>query len=186
MKYLISIALLMASPAFGHAADSAYAGQEHRAIKALSEQEIADYRHGRGMGTSKAAELNRYPGPRHVLDHAQQLGLTREQLGKAREIHEAMARDAVRLGEQIVQKEAELEALYATGRADAQNTAKVVREIGRLQAEYRLVHLDAHLSMRQILSEEQVAAYDKVRGYRESDRSAGGRAHGASHGKSGH
>lgn len=49
---------------------SPYAGQESREIKALSPDEIAALRKGDGMGFAKAAELNGYPGPRHVLDLA--------------------------------------------------------------------------------------------------------------------
>ena len=40
-----------------------YAGLEGRSVKALSEQQIADLRAGRGMGLALAAELNGYPGP---------------------------------------------------------------------------------------------------------------------------
>jgi hypothetical protein len=37
-----------------------YAGQQTRAIKALSSQEEQDIRLGKGMGLAKAAELNGY------------------------------------------------------------------------------------------------------------------------------
>ena len=47
-----------------------YAGLEQRQVKALSEQQIADLKAGRGMGLALAAELNGYPGPMHVLEHA--------------------------------------------------------------------------------------------------------------------
>ena len=53
--------------------ETPYAGFEKRAIKALSEQQIADLRAGRGMTLALAAELNGYPGPVHVLEHAEQL-----------------------------------------------------------------------------------------------------------------
>jgi hypothetical protein len=46
--------------------DGTYAGQQTRAIKALSSQEEQDLRLGRGMGLAKAAELNGYPGPMHT------------------------------------------------------------------------------------------------------------------------
>src|SRR5215469_14793256 len=49
------------------AADMPYAGQEARTIKALSDDDIAALRKGEGMGMAKAAELNGYPGPVHVL-----------------------------------------------------------------------------------------------------------------------
>jgi hypothetical protein len=55
---------------------SPYRGEEVRNIKALSEQEIEAYLSGQGMGYAKAAELNSYPGPKHVLELARELGLT--------------------------------------------------------------------------------------------------------------
>ena len=55
---------------------SPYAGQEQRAIKALSDEEIRDLLDARGMGLAKAAELNSYPGPLHVLQLANELGLS--------------------------------------------------------------------------------------------------------------
>jgi hypothetical protein len=47
---------------------SPYADLKGREIKALSPEELAQYEAGEGMGLALAAELNRYPGPRHVLD----------------------------------------------------------------------------------------------------------------------
>jgi hypothetical protein len=161
----------------GHAADSPYAGQEARAIKALSEQEITDYLNGSGMGTSKAAELNHYPGPRHVLDEADKLGLSAEQLTETRAVFAAMDSDAKRIGREIVQKEAELESLYANTRATADNTRDVVTALARLQADFRLTHLNAHMQMRDILSPHQIAMYDKLRGYGERSPHAGGHKH---------
>jgi hypothetical protein len=60
----------------GRHARQSYAGQQTRAIKALSSEDIAALRNGEGMGMAKAAELNGYPGPAHVLALAAQLGLT--------------------------------------------------------------------------------------------------------------
>ena len=56
-----------------------YAGQQTRAIKALSDAEVDDLLAGRGAGLARAAELNGYPGPMHVLEHAQALKLTPQQ-----------------------------------------------------------------------------------------------------------
>ncbi|HEV8553681.1 MAG TPA: hypothetical protein VGR65_09910 [Casimicrobiaceae bacterium] len=101
-------AILMSALVFAAAAtaaDKPYAGLQTRSIKALSDQEIADYVQGNGMGLSKVAELNHYPGPRHVLDQANDLGLSPTQLAKAREIRQAMDVKARALGEMIVAKE---------------------------------------------------------------------------------
>ena len=69
-----TLALLAASAPVN--SQSPYVGQESREIKALSPQEISDYLSGKGMGLAKAAELNGYPGPAHVLELAAQLDLT--------------------------------------------------------------------------------------------------------------
>lgn len=147
------------------ATDNPYAGQETRAIKALTDQEIADYSAGRGMGTSKAAELNHYPGPRHVLDAGDSLKLTAEQKEKIERLFASMDREAKQIGRRIVAKEAELEALYAKRQATAANTRRVIDELARLQADFRFAHLNAHLATPGVLTEEQLARYDALRGY---------------------
>jgi Spy/CpxP family protein refolding chaperone len=64
------------------------------------------------MGLAKAAELNHYPGPRHVLELASELKLSEEQRLKIEKIYNAMRERAIQLGKQIVQKERELDQLY--------------------------------------------------------------------------
>ena len=147
------------------AADKPYAGLETRSIKALSDQEIADYLQGHGMGASKVAELNHYPGPRHVLDTSDELGLSATQLAKAKEIWQAMDVKARALGETIVAKEAALETSYASGEATPADTRAVLDELARLQADLRYTHLSAHLALRSVLSTAQIAKYDELRGY---------------------
>ncbi|TMG91573.1 MAG: hypothetical protein E6H76_02925 [Betaproteobacteria bacterium] len=147
------------------AADQPYAGQQTRGIKTLSDQEIADYLQGQGMGLSKVAELNHYPGPRHVLDQADDLGLSPAQLAKAREIWQAMDVKARALGETIVAKETALETSYSSGAATPAETRAVLDELARLQADLRYTHLSAHLAMRSVLSAEQISRYDALRGY---------------------
>ena len=50
-----------------------------RPIKALSDDQVADLKNGRGMGLALAAELNGYPGPAHVLELADKLALSADQ-----------------------------------------------------------------------------------------------------------
>ena len=58
-------------------AGSPYAGQVNAPIKALTAEEQAALLDGQGAGFAKAAELNGYPGPKHVLELSAQLGLDR-------------------------------------------------------------------------------------------------------------
>ena len=148
-----------------YAADQPYAGQQARNIKALSDQEIADYLQGQGMGLSNVAELNHYPGPRHVLDQADNLGLSSAQRAIAKEIWQAMDAKARALGETIVAKEAALETSYSSGAATPADTRAMLDELARLQADLRYTHLSAHLAMRSVLSTDQISRYDALRGY---------------------
>ena len=79
---LIPVAIFLSCIAQAVFAQSPYAGMQTRTIKALSEQQIADLKAGRGMGLALPAELNGYPGPAHVLELSDQLGLSPEQKAK--------------------------------------------------------------------------------------------------------
>ena len=50
-----------------------------REVKALSAEQMTALAAGRGMGSALAAELNGYPGPLHVLELADPLGLSEGQ-----------------------------------------------------------------------------------------------------------
>src|SRR5215218_9606912 len=77
-----------------------YTGFEQRPIKALSDQQIADLRAGRGMGLALPAEVNGYPGPLHVMEMADALALTEDQKTHTETLFEAMKAETVPLGEQ--------------------------------------------------------------------------------------
>jgi Spy/CpxP family protein refolding chaperone len=149
------------------AADPArpYAGLEGRAIKSLSAEQIADLLAGRGMGLALAAELNGYPGPMHVLEHAEALRLTPAQRATAEALRDRMAGEARILGARIVGLERELDALFAGGAADAGRLAALTAEIGALNGRLREVHLATHIGMREALDATQRAAYARLRGY---------------------
>lgn len=150
---------------FAFAADTPYAGQQNRTVKALSDQELSDYVEGRGMGSSKAAELNHYPGPAHVLADAFRLDLSDKQRIRTQSVFDAMTAAAKQSGVAIVAKEAQLDALYASGKAEPIAVKALVTELSCLQSEFRYAHLGAHLAMRTILTPEQITAYDEMRGY---------------------
>ena len=162
----ISVTLLVISAhAFAQHGHSSYTGQEEREIKALSHDEIQALLSGQGMGLAKAAELNHYPGPRHVLDLGAQLPLSDVQRAETQKIYDRMHREAVRLGALIVDKEKELDRLFAAQAAQEDTLQSLTTQIARLQGELRFVHLQAHVEMKRLLSPEQVEAYDALRGY---------------------
>ena len=152
--------------------ESPYVGREWREIKALSSDAVAGYLAGHGQGLAMAAELNSHPGPRHVLELREALDLSAEQVDRTQAAFDRMHAEAVRLGRRLVDGERSLDRMFAEGRAEEEPLRALVAEIGRLRGELRFVHLEAHVEMRRTLTDEQIAAYDELRGYR-----AGGAGH---------
>jgi hypothetical protein len=148
-----------------HAAPSPYVGEQTREIKALSEGEITQLLNGHGMGLARAAELNSYPGPRHVLDLADELQLTPTQTAELTRLFGAMKAAALPLGRDLVARETELDRLFAGHQATADAVLGLTREIGRLQGELRAVHLNTHIATVAILQPGQISRYDALRGY---------------------
>jgi Spy/CpxP family protein refolding chaperone len=142
-----------------------YAGFQIREIKALSDQQIADLRAGRGMALALAAELNRYPGPMHVLEHAAALSLTPEQTATMQRLMTQMRSQAVAVGEELIKAERALDRLFAEGRADDASLVAAVAEAARAQGEVRRIHLATHIATRAALTPAQIEAYRRLRGY---------------------
>ncbi len=155
----------------GHdsSAKSEYEGQEKRAIKSLSESDIAELKAGEGWGLAKAAELNGVPGPRHVLDMGDQIQLSAEQRQEIQSVFEKMKAEAMTLGSRIIQKEKELNEAFAAREIDETSLKKQVMELGDLYAKLRFVHLSAHLKTIEFLNGHQVEQYNALRGYTSSD-----------------
>ena len=160
----------------GH--ESPYVELQDRAIKALSQEEVRALREGEGMGFALAAELNGYPGPKHVLEMAAALDMTREQIARVTVVYREMNERARRLGTRLVQAERDLDRAFAEASVDASRLATLVREAGAVRTELRLAHLEAHLEVTSILDRDQVHRYRDLRGY-DSGRARPHGAHGS-------
>jgi hypothetical protein len=164
---LLALAIsLIALPVL--AADMPYAGQQARSIKSLSDDEIAALRKGEGMGMAKAAELNGYPGPAHVLQLAVKLGLTEIQQRDVQAIFDRMSAAAKPLGGQLIAREQALDQLFAKSEITPDRLAAATAAIAELQGRLRAVHLSAHLETRALLNADQIARYQQLRGYNAS------------------
>jgi hypothetical protein len=164
---LVLLVAIAAAPvmASSTAASAPYAGQQTREIKALSAAEQADLLAGRGMGLAKAAELNGYPGPAHVLELAEPLALSAEQRQRTQALFDAMAARASSLGQSLIDAERELDRLFANREAEAGRVDAALARIGALQAQVRAAHLQAHIEQAGILEREQIHKYNALRGY---------------------
>ena len=146
-------------------AQTPYAGMQARPVKALSDTDVADLKAGRGMGLALPAELNGYPGPAHVLEHADALALTPEQRQRTKSLFEEMKAEAVPVGERLIAQETELDRLFAQRQITAASLRTATEEIGGTQARLRETHLKYHLAMMTVLTPAQVQKYRTVRGY---------------------
>ena len=162
---LALIGLSLASAASLAASDRPYAGMEQRPIKALSDQDIGELRAGRGMGLALPAELNGLPGPRHVLDLADRLGLSAAQRAVMQRMFDEMREVAVALGERVLDREAALDRLFAAPAHDEADMRSLVTEIAALRGDLRFTHLRYHLRTSEALTQEQIALYRRERGY---------------------
>jgi Spy/CpxP family protein refolding chaperone len=158
-------ALILAFPALPGAAQSPYVELKDREIKALDPSEVNGLTAGEGLGMALPAEMNGYPGPKHVLDMAAELSLTEAQVAKTQGAYDVMHEAAVRLGREIVDAERELDRLFASGRAGEAPVRKLSARLGDLRGQLRFTHLKAHLAMMKILSPAQVRRYSELRGY---------------------
>jgi Spy/CpxP family protein refolding chaperone len=147
------------------ASDQPYAGLQDREIRALSAEDVDELLAGRGAGYALAAELNSYPGPTHVLDYADELELTNEQRGEIEAIYDSMQQEAQQLGEELVELEKTLDQRFRQEHLDHETLIDLTSEIASVEGQLRATHLSAHLELKPILTPDQIAEYDELRGY---------------------
>ena len=166
---LLSVAMmLIAAPAgaqMRHDGNSPYAELEKRAIKALSDEQIADLRAGRGMMLALPAELNGYPGPKHVLELAGRLDLTADQRVRVTRLEREMSAETQALGAEVIAAEVALDRLFAGRTATAETVAQATATAANAQGTLRAAHLKYHLATVEVLTPAQVTAYSRLRGY---------------------
>ncbi len=143
---------------------STYAGQENRAIKSLSDEDIKELTSGSGWGLAKAAELNGAPGPKHLLEMKEKIDLSPEQEKAIETLFAAMKERAVALGHELIRLEGELNHRFASKNIDERGLKSLLRQIATTYMELRFVHLSTHLKTPAILSEDQINTYNRLRG----------------------
>jgi hypothetical protein len=165
MRALLASLIVVASLTAVSAQHQPYAGMQVRPIKALSDQQIDDLKSGRGMGLALAAELNGYPGPSHVLELGDRLGLTNDQRTRVQALFNEMKSEAVPLGEKLIAQEADLDRQFAMKQVTPVSLSSSTLAIGATQGALRNAHLKYHLATLAILTAAQIDRYAELRGY---------------------
>ena len=153
-----------------------YAGQDGRPIASLSDRDIDALLAGEGHGYAKAAELNGYPGPAHVLELADDLNLSDIQRAEVQAIFDGMNAEARSLGAALVEVEAALDSAFESGDMDAATLEELVARSADIEAQLRTVHLEAHLQTKPLMNRHQIMLYNKERGYSDQRGMHGGHA----------
>jgi hypothetical protein len=152
-----------------HHGHSPYAGMERREIKSLSDADIADLRRGAGWGLALSAELNGMPGPAHVLELKDRLGLSPAQIASIEAIFLAMQTEARAAGESFIAAEAAIESAFRQGNLTEDRLRSLVAAAAEARANLRFIHLSRHLQIPALLTADQIARYNELRGYTASD-----------------
>ena len=148
---------------------SKYIGQEQRDIKSLSNEDIKELRAGAGWGLAKAAELNGLPGPKHILEMKKEIELTDEQEKMIIALYKDMNKEAIELGNKLIEYEEELNNRFAERNIDEKILDELLGKISETYKLLRFTHLSAHLKTPSILTENQIKKYNKLRGYSSDD-----------------
>ena len=163
---IISVpALAQSHSGNGNSGQSAYAGQQDRAIKSLSPEDIKELKRGGGWGLAKAAELNGVPGPVHLLELREKIGLTADQVNRLELLFGEMQAKAIEEGARLIEAEARLEAAFRARTIDDATLRALLGEIESSRSQLRFIHLSAHLATPAVLSEDQIDRYNSLRGY---------------------
>jgi len=67
-----------------------------------------------------------------------------------------------------------LDRQFTSGVVTTGSLRSTLKQIEELQAEVRRAHLEAHLEQKAILTKEQIAKYDELRGYESQNNSEHG------------
>lgn len=110
---------------------------------------------GDAAGQTLVAEKNGYPTPQKILSFKDQLGLTKDQVRKVNEMMTNVPVSATVKGQEIIDAEDELNALFASGSINEKTLRSKLERLGKMRADLRFIHLQVYLKGKQILSANQ-------------------------------
>ncbi len=177
-RNLVALSLIAAALASTTGADSTpdsrvpehpspYAGQRDVSVTGLLPEEVTALEGGKGMAQALPAEVNGYPGPLHVLEAVSDgtLDLRPEQHRDIQATYDRMSGAAIEKGKEILESEAVLARRFRHRHIDEAAVSDLTAEIAGLRGELRAIHLLAHLETTAVLTPEQIADYQTLRGY---------------------
>lgn len=150
-------------PADHPAMDEAEQAMVEAAMVTMSHDKIVALLQGQGLGMGKAAEKNAFPGPKHVLELADELELTDDQKNEVTAVFTAAQIEFRALGKAVVEAEAELNRAFMGRAISTAQVARLTQAAAEAQGQLRARHLAAHVATRPLLSDDQVQKYMELR-----------------------
>ena len=160
-----TIAIATATAALSQSSHQPYKGFEKRGIASLSDSDVDKLTIGAGWGLALPAELNGYPGPKHVLELADELALSSDQITEMQSIYEAMKVEAIAVGGALIDAERNLDLGFASGELIPTKLRELIAASETARAELRFIHLSRHLESIDLLDSDQISKYAELRGY---------------------
>jgi len=146
---------------------SPYIAEQTRKIKSLSANDIKALQSGAGWGLAKPAELNGIPGPLHVLELQEELGLSRRQKNKIQALWSSMNEQAKLEGDRYLSAEEKIENFFKSQKNNKEELENLLKQSATHLAALRKTHLLAHLEVLPVLSFHQIKKYNVLRGYQD-------------------
>ena len=91
--------------------------------------------------------------------------LSPEQVSKIKALFAEMKAKAIAVGARLINFEEQLENKFRNGTITAIELRTLLKQLAEVRAELRFVHLSTHLKTPAIVSAEQIARYNILRGY---------------------
>lgn len=142
-----------------------YAGQQNRAITSLSADDQKAIANGEGWGLAKPAELNGVPGPAHLLELADKIGLSPEQVEKLQQLFTDMKTQAIALGNEYMAAEKAIDDYFRSGSFSDRVLREKVDRAEQARANLRFLHLSYHHRTLDVVTPQQIKQYNELRGY---------------------
>ena len=105
------------------------------------------------------------PGPVHLLEMRREIDLSAKQVRTIEDLYKTMKQEAIPLGLELIELERELNNHFANRTITYELLGVLLESVAQVQKKLRYVHLSTHLQTPNILTSDQIALYNKLRGY---------------------
>jgi hypothetical protein len=164
MKNLLLAFIILLVFSGANAQTHADSTAKHSTLKTLDDVQYNALLNGDDLyGMSLAAELNHYPSPEKVIKYRKEIDLSPIQVNKITTISKELHRKKLEMGLIIIHNERTLDSIFRYNKLDNGSLIFYTNRYGLYQGELRNAILQACLATRNLLSPQQVKAYEALK-----------------------